>query len=354
MGLSKSSIIESLQENYGESVTTADIRAWCAMNDCNYQTITNKLSDCKVGRGKWNLTVQEKLEQTYQAPPALPAVEQNLIPQKDDSFVKFGNFGDIKKIIESRVFYPTFITGLSGNGKTFSVEQACAQLGRELIRVNITIETDEDDLIGGFRLVNGETVWHNGPVIEALQRGAVLLLDEIDLASNKILCLQSILEGKGVFLKKIGRWVDPASGFNVIATANTKGKGSDDGRFIGTNVLNEAFLERFPVTFEQEYPTAAIETKILNKLCADENFCKRLADWADIIRKTFYDGGIEEIISTRRLVHIIKAYNIFGDKAKAIQVCVNRFDDETKQAFLELYDKVDADFEMPVDSEEVA
>ena len=335
-------------------MTTADIRAWCAMNDCNYQTITNKLSDCKVGRGKWNLTVQEKLEQTYQAPPALPAVEQNLIPQKDDSFVKFGNFGDIKKIIESRVFYPTFITGLSGNGKTFSVEQACAQLGRELIRVNITIETDEDDLIGGFRLVNGETVWHNGPVIEALQRGAVLLLDEIDLASNKILCLQSILEGKGVFLKKIGRWVDPASGFNVIATANTKGKGSDDGRFIGTNVLNEAFLERFPVTFEQEYPTASIETKILNKLCADENFCKRLADWADIIRKTFYDGGIEEIISTRRLVHIIKAFNIFGDKAKAIQVCVNRFDDETKQAFLELYDKVDADFEMPVDGEEVA
>jgi len=354
MGLSKSSIIESLQETYGESVTTADIRAWCAMNDCNYQTITNKLSDCKVGRGKWNLTVQEKLEQTYQAPPALPAVEQNLIPHKDDSFVKFGNFGDIKKIIESRVFYPTFITGLSGNGKTFSVEQACAQLGRELIRVNITIETDEDDLIGGFRLVNGETVWHNGPVIEALQRGAVLLLDEIDLASNKILCLQSILEGKGVFLKKIGRWVDPASGFNVIATANTKGKGSDDGRFIGTNVLNEAFLERFPVTFEQEYPTAAIETKILNKLCADENFCKRLADWADIIRKTFYDGGIEEIISTRRLVHIIKAFNIFGDKAKSIQVCVNRFDDETKQAFLELYDKVDADFEMPIDEEEVA
>ena len=354
MGLSKSSIIESLQETYGESVTTADIRAWCAMNDCNYQTITNKLSDCKVGRGKWNLTVQEKLEQTYQAPPALPAVEQNLIPQKDDSFVKFGNFGDIKKIIESRVFYPTFITGLSGNGKTFSVEQACAQLGRELIRVNITIETDEDDLIGGFRLVNGETVWHNGPVIEALERGAILLLDEIDLASNKILCLQSILEGNGVFLKKIGKFIQPTAGFNVIATANTKGKGSDDGRFIGTNVLNEAFLERFPVTFEQEYPTAATETKILNKLCADENFCKRLADWADIIRKTFYDGGIEEIISTRRLVHIIKAYNIFGDKAKAIQVCVNRFDDETKQAFLELYDKVDADFEMPVDGEEVA
>jgi hypothetical protein len=354
MGLSKQNIIASLQETYGESVTSADIRAWCAMNDCNYQTISNKIADCKVGRGKWNLTVQEKLEQTYQAPPAMPAIEQNLIPQKDDSFVKFGNFGDIKKIIESRVFYPTFITGLSGNGKTFSVEQACAQLGRELIRVNITIETDEDDLIGGFRLVDGATVWHNGPVVEALQRGAILLLDEIDLASNKILCLQSILEGKGVFLKKIGKVVQPAAGFNVIATANTKGKGSDDGRFIGTNVLNEAFLERFPVTFEQEYPTAAIETKILNKLCVDENFCKRLADWADIIRKTFYDGGIEEIISTRRLVHIVKAFNIFGDKAKAIQVCVNRFDDETKQAFLELYDKVDADFQMPIDEEVVS
>ena len=353
MALSKESIIDCLRESYGESVTSAEIKAFCQMNDFNYQTITNKLTDFKVGRGKWNLevtkeTVQE-LEVTYNAPAAMPAVEQNLIPQKDDSFVRFGNFADIKKVIQSGVFYPTFITGLSGNGKTFSVEQACAQLGRELIRVNITIETDEDDLIGGFRLVDGNTVWHNGPVIEALERGAVLLLDEIDLASNKILCLQSILEGKGVFLKKVGRWVSPASGFNVIATANTKGKGSDDGRFIGTNVLNEAFLERFPITFEQEYPTAAIETKILSKLSDDAEFCKRLADWADIIRKTFYDGGIEEIISTRRLVHIIKAYNIFGDKAKAISVCVNRFDDETKQAFLELYDKVDVDFEMPVD-----
>jgi hypothetical protein len=353
MSISADYIRTSLQAVYGESVTAADIRAWCAMNGSNYQTVTNKLTDYKVGRGKWNLEVTketvEELETTYNAPAALPAIEQNLIPQKDDSFVSFGNFADIKKIIKSGLFYPTFITGLSGNGKTFSVEQACAQLGRELIRVNITVETDEDDLIGGFRLVGGETVWHNGPVIEALQRGAVLLLDEIDLASNKILCLQSILEGKGVFLKKIGKWVAPAEGFQVFATANTKGKGSDDGRFIGTNVLNEAFLERFPVTFEQEYPTAAIEQKILGKICKDEEFCKRLADWADIIRKTFYDGGIEEIISTRRLVHIVKAYGIFNDKAKAIQVCVNRFDDETKQAFLELYDKVDADFVMPVD-----
>ena len=347
MSLSIDYIRTSLQEVYGESVTSAEIRAWCAMNGTNYQSVTKKLDDYKVGRGRWNLTVTEQLEQTYQAPAAMPAIEQNLIPEKDDSFVKFGNFTDLKKIIQSRVFYPTFITGLSGNGKTFSVEQACAQLGRELIRVNITIETDEDDLIGGFRLVDGATVWHNGPVVEALTRGAVLLLDEIDLASNKILCLQSILEGKGVFLKKIGKVITPAPGFQILATANTKGKGSDDGRFIGTNVLNEAFLERFPVTFEQEYPSTATEIKILSKVCDDADFCKRLADWADIIRKTFYDGGIEEIISTRRLVHIVKAYNIFGDKAKAIEVCVNRFDDETKQAFMELYDKVDVDFKMP-------
>ena len=361
MSLSADYIRTSLQSTYGESITTGDIRAWCAMNGSNYQTVTKKLEQYKVGRGKWNLEVTpqkvEEIERNYQAPAALPAVEQNLIPEKDDTFVRFGNFGDVKKIIQSRLFYPTFITGLSGNGKTFAVEQACAQTGRELIRVNITIETDEDDLIGGFRLINGETVWHNGPVIEALQRGAILLLDEIDLASNKILCLQSILEGKGVFLKKIGKFVKAAEGFNVFATANTKGKGSDDGRFIGTNVLNEAFLERFPVTFEQEYPTPAIEQKIVEGIALDlgvedRDFCKRLVDWADIIRKTFYDGGIEEIISTRRLVHIIRAYSIFKDKAKAIEVCVNRFDDETKQAFLQLYDKVDADFEMPVDNQE--
>ena len=359
MTVSADYIRTSLQAVYGESVTAADIRAWCAMNGSNYQTVTKKLDSYKTGRGKWNLTIQEvreQLEETVKAPAALPAVEQNLVPEKDDTFVKFGNFSDIRKIIESRLFYPTFITGLSGNGKTFSVEQACAQLKRELMRVNITIETDEDDLIGGFRLVDGNTAWHNGPVIEALERGAVLLLDEIDLASNKILCLQSILEGKGVFLKKIGKWVKPAAGFTVVATANTKGKGSEDGRFIGTNVLNEAFLERFPVTFEQEYPSPAQEMKIVYNVadslgCVDKDFCTRLVDWADIIRKTFYDGGIEEIISTRRLVHIIRAYSIFQDKAKAIQVCVNRFDDETKQAFLELYDKVDADFDLTATGE---
>ena len=351
-------LISELQSLFGSELSAGDIRGYCASKNLAYPTITRRLDQFKTSRGRWNLEVtQEKVEQierTYQAPAALPAVEQNLIPDKDDTFVKFGNFNDIKKIIQSRIFYPAFITGLSGNGKTFCVEQVCAQLKRELIRVNITIETDEDDLIGGFRLVNGETVWHNGPVIEALERGAVLLLDEVDLASNKILCLQSILEGKGVFLKKIGRFVKPAAGFNVVATANTKGKGSDDGRFIGTNVLNEAFLERFPVTFEQSYPAPATEQKILEGVALDlgvedRDFCKRLVDWADIIRKTFYDGGIEEIISTRRLVHIIRAYSIFQDKGKAIQVCVNRFDDETKTAFLELYDKVDVDFQMPID-----
>ena len=349
-------ILTDLQNTFGKEFIAADVRGYCASKNISYQTVTKRLEKFKVGRGKWNLEVTqqkvEEIERTFQSPAVLPSTPQNLIPDKDDTFVKFGNFNDIKKIIQSRIFYPAFITGLSGNGKTLSVEQSCSQLKRELIRVNITVETDEDDLIGGFRLVNGETAWHNGPVIEALERGAILLLDEIDLASNKILCLQSVLEGKGVFLKKIGRFVKPTAGFNVIATANTKGKGSEDGRFIGTNVLNEAFLERFPVTFEQSYPVPATEQKILEGVALDlgvedRDFCKRLVDWADVIRKTFYDGGIEEIISTRRLVHIVRAYAIFGDKAKAIQVCVNRFDDETKQAFLELYDKIDVDFVMP-------
>ena len=343
--------IDGLRNAYGNELTAGDIKAFCAMNDIGYATVCKKIKQFKVSKGRWNLTVKEKkanLEANFAAPAVVPDAEKSLVPENDATFVKFGPFPDIKKIIQSKQFYPTFITGLSGNGKTFSVEQACAQLKREIIRVNITIETDEDDLIGGFRLVNGATVWHNGPVIEALERGAILLLDEIDLASNKILCLQSVLEGNGLFLKKIGRFVRPARGFNIFATANTKGKGSDDGRFIGTNVLNEAFLESFPVTFEQAYPAPAHEVKILNNVAEslgvkELDFTKRLVDWADIIRKTFYDGGVEEIISTRRLVHIIRAYAIFGKKDKAIQVCVNRFDEETKQSFLELYDKVDAD-----------
>jgi len=354
--MTREEIIDGLKSNYGTEFTAADVKGFCAMNDIAYQTVTKKLNDFKVGRGKWNLEVTtkavENIENSFSAPSVQPPVVQDLVPTINDTFVKFGSFPDVKKIIQSKQFYPTFITGLSGNGKTFGVEQACAQLKRELIRVNITIETDEDDLIGGFRLVNGSTVWHNGPVIEALERGAILLL-----ASNKILCLQSVLEGNGLFLKKIGRFVKPRPGFNVIATANTKGKGSDDGRFIGTNVLNEAFLERFPVTFEQDYPSPSIEAKILGRVAStlgitDTNFCKKLVDWGDIIRKTFYDGGIEEIISTRRLVHILRAYSIFNDKMKAIQVCVNRFDDETKQAFLELYDKVDDTVVLPTKEEE--
>ena len=346
--VSTDDLVSYLTEKCGTEVNTKQLFEASEHFNCSLATVKKRLKNYKQGIGKWNLTVAEKLEQTYQAPAAVPAVEQNLIPSKDENYVPFGNFPDVKKIIQSGIFYPTFITGLSGNGKTFSVEQACAALNRELIRVNITIETDEDDLIGGFRLVNGETVWHNGPVINALERGAILLLDEVDLASNKILCLQSILEGKGVYLKKTGRYVQPAKGFNVIATANTKGKGSDDGRFIGTNVLNEAFLERFALTFEQEYPTPATETKILLRVAAslgkhDEEFCTNLANWADIIRKTFNDGGIDEVISTRRLVHIMRAYAIWNNRMKAIKVCVNRFDDETKQSFIELYDKIDAD-----------
>src|SRR6056300_1904754 len=271
----------------------------------------------------------------------------DIVPKKDPVFVSFGNYPDVKSIIKSGMFYPVFITGLSGNGKTMGVTQACAENKRELIRVNITIETDEDDLLGGYRLKDGQTVWQNGPVIEAMERGAVLLLDEIDLASNKIMCLQPILEGSGVFVKKINKFVKPANGFNVVATANTKGQGSDDGKFIGTNVLNEAFLERFPITFEQSYPKPAVEEKILIQTLkksgkSDNEFCKKLVTWADVIRKTYFAGGVDEIISTRRLVHIIQAYSIFGKKMKAVEVCTNRFDDDTKNSFMELYTKVDA------------
>ena len=350
-------LVTYLSDKVGTEVNTKALFEASEHFNCSLATVKKRLKKYKQGIGKWNLTIQEKLEQTYQAPAAIPAIQQNLVPDKDANYVPFGNFSDVKKILQSKIFYPTFITGLSGNGKTFSVEQACAVLNRELIRVNITIETDEDDLIGGFRLVNGETVWHNGPVVEALERGAILLLDEVDLASNKILCLQSILEGKGIFLKKIGRYVQPAAGFNIIATANTKGKGSDDGRFIGTNVLNEAFLERFALTFEQEYPTPKTEQKILEKVAStvgkkDKEFCENLANWADIIRRTFKDGGIDEVISTRRLVHIMRAYAIWNDRMKSIKVCVNRFDDETKQSFIELYDKIDAGVDL--DKEESA
>ena len=343
--------VDELRDEFGNNIDASHVKKFATKYSVGYATVSRKLKNFQVKKGTWNLTVQEGREiltKALSAPSVIPSVQQNLIPEVVDTFVPFGNFSDVKKIIQSGIFYPAFITGLSGNGKTFSVEQACAKANRELIRVNISIETDEDDLIGGFRLVDGNTVWHNGPVIEALERGAILLLDEVDLASNKILCLQSVLEGKGLFLKKTGRYIERRSGFNIFATANTKGKGSEDGRFIGTNVLNEAFLERFALTFEQDYPTVATETKILEKASAslavlDKDFCANLANWADIIRRTFNDGGVDEVISTRRLVHIVRAFAIWNNRMKAIKVCTNRFDDETKQSFLELYDKIDED-----------
>lgn len=295
----------------------------------------------------------------------LATTSSGLVPQKEKNFVPFGAYKDIKQIVNSDLFYPVFITGLSGNGKTVMIHQACSESKKELIRVNITIETDEEDLIGGFRLIDGETVWHDGPVVIAMKRGAKLLLDEVDLGSNKLLCLQPILEGKGIFIKKINQYIAPVTGFNIFATANTKGKGSDDGRFIGTNILNEAFLERFAVTFEHNYPSTAVETKILTKffdsvnVTPPENFVKNLVNWADVIRRSFNDDAVDEVISTRRLLHIANAYAIFNSREKAINLCINRFDSETKEAFLELYSKVDATFQyngtsVLNDNEEVA
>ena len=323
-----------------------------------------KKNEYRVGHGQYQLPT-DSVSSTSDTPdvPMTPQVDtsqpetrvnlvvdietQNLIPSHFEGFVPWGHCSTIKKIIQSRMFYPVFITGLSGNGKTLMVEELHSQLKKELIRVNITIETDEDDLLGGFRLINGETKFVPGPVIQAMERGCTLLLDECDLGSNKLLALQPVLEGKGVFLKKINKWVTPKPGFNVIATANTKGKGSDDGRFVGTNILNEAFLERFAITIEQPYPSSKVEKKIILGSMdkygkKDEKFAENLTVWAEVIRKTFYDGGVDEIISTRRLDHIVKAFSIFNDKLKAIELCVSRFDEDTKDSFLDLYTKVDA------------
>ena len=356
-------------EKFGKTqLTVGELKEANAKFGCKYAPqwlIKNK--DYKVGKSLFKLPIDgeaksvklkeadvdnEKIlapanETKKEAAYVVSSLVGNIVPKKDPIFVSFGNYPDLKSIIKSNRFYPVFITGLSGNGKTMGVTQACAENKRELIRVNITIETDEDDLLGGYRLKDGQTVWQNGPVIEAMERGAILLLDEIDLASNKIMCLQPILEGSGVFVKKINKFVKPKDGFNVIATANTKGQGSEDGKFIGTNVLNEAFLERFPVTFEQKYPSVNIEKKILNNTLksygkSDAKFVDKLTTWADVIRKTYFDGGVDEIISTRRLVHITQAYSIFDNKMKAIQMCTNRFDEDTKNSFVELYTKVDS------------
>ena len=271
---------------------------------------------------------------------------ESLVPTVMKDFVAWGHFKTIEQIISSRLFAPVFVTGMSGNGKTTMIEQVCAKAKRECFRVNITQETDEDDLIGGFRLIDGETVFSAGPIVEAMRNGAVLLLDEIDLGSSKIMCLQPVLEGKGVFIKKTGEWVTPAKGFTVVATANTKGKGDNDGRFIGTNVMNEAFLDRFDWTLEQDYATKAIEKKILIKKMekfghVDKDFAEYLVKWAEITRKAFVEGAVDEIITTRRLENICKAFSIFKDRKQSVDLALARFDADTQTAFLTLYEKVD-------------
>ena len=353
----QTALIEAINEKFGTTATKAQIVDLCEEKGFRKPSFIFNNKEMRVGRGLYEVPMLLKFAPKVEAQVAntsatltaeFDGFKENLVPENDPLFVPFGNYKTVERIIKSGMFYPVYVTGLSGNGKTFSVEQACAKTRREVIRVNFTLETDEDDLIGGFRLVAGETKFFKGPVIAAMEKGAVLLLDEIDLANPaKIMCLQSILEGKGYFIKKTGEFIKPANGFTVVATGNTKGKGSEDGRFIGTNVMNEAFLERFPITCEQDYPTPAIEKKILGKVfddlgVTDGDYCTKLVDWADIIRKTFYDGGVDEVISTRRLVHIAKAYSIFEDRMTAIDMCINRFDDDTKQSFRDLYAKIDA------------
>ena len=362
--------VDAASEMFGAGavLTRRGVTAVAKKYGLNYPSwFTNSKNGYRTGYGEYTLPKDDLVPSAPESAPATapapaPAPQepqmtmnliatnmekQNLIPTSFEGFVKWGHYATLERVVKSEMFYPTFITGLSGNGKTLMVEELHANRKKELVRVNITIETDEDDLLGGFRLVNGETKFVRGPVIEAMERGATLLLDEIDLGSNKLMCLQPVLEGKGVYLKKVNTWITPAKGFNVIATANTKGKGSDDGRFIGTNILNEAFLERFAITLEQPYPTQSIEKKILLKSMEkygkmNEEFANNLTIWSEVIRKTFFDGGVDEIISTRRLDHIVKAYAIFDDKKKAIEMCVNRFDEDTRDSFVDLYTKIDA------------
>jgi hypothetical protein len=309
---------------------------------------------------------KQKPEMVASAPAAPVAKVQSTssdevyIPASDPTFVKWGYFNDVYKIIKSGMFYPMYVAGLSGNGKTMMIEQACAASKREYVRVQITPETDEDDLIGGFRLLNGETVFAKGPVIKAMEAGALLLIDEIDRGSNKLMCLQGVLEGKPVLIKKTGEVITAAPGFNVIATANTKGKGDEAGRFISASIIDEAFLERFTITLEQPYPTETTEKKIvlnhMTKFGADDvEFADKLVTWGQAIRKTFEDGGVDEIVSTRRLCHIVQTFSIFGNRKKAVELCVNRFDADTRAAFIDLYEKIDADVvEMPTSGLSVA
>ena len=333
---------------------------WFRQDDCIYKTGRGSYDISSLINRQANGTETEVQPVRAQPTPAAPApvLQQSLVssesvvPATDSDFVPWGHFADVGKIIASRSFYPVFVTGLSGNGKTTMIQQACAKEKRECYRINITSQTDEDDLLGGFRLVNGETVWYDGPVIQAMKAGAVLLLDEVDLGASPMMCLQPVLEGRGIFLKKINQFVEPAPGFTVFATANTKGKGDETGAFAHTGILNEAFLDRFPVTLEQEYPTRVIETKILTRKMeslgisqtdGSRDFATNLVRWAEAIRKTFLEGGVSEIITTRRLLSIVQAWNIFEDKTKAIAMAISRFDEETKADFIRLYEKIDGD-----------
>ena len=344
-----------------ESFNRQDMYAFAETVGAKRGTATGLMKKCeKGGYGVYKMSLgTAKIIPMSQPNPIANVVQQAtkqvqstvnsevFIPQKEAEFVKWGYFSDVKKIIESRMFFPMFVAGLSGNGKTMMVEQACANAKREYVRVQITPETDEDDLIGGFRLLDGETVFAKGPVIKAMEAGAILLIDEIDRGSNKLMALQGVLEGKPVMIKKTGEMVYPASGFNVIATANTKGQGDEAGRFIAATIIDEAFLERFNVTLEQPYPKAAVEQKIVNNHMtkfgvSDNEFAENLVKWGQAIRSTFEDGGVDDIISTRRLCHIVQTFSIFNDKKKSIELCVNRFDADTRAAFVDLYEKIDA------------
>ena len=361
---SRSEFIGLAVQKFGEVVTRRQLEDLAVKQKLPFPRFIIDSTEYKVSRGTYNLNPKQPAPVVTEPTVVVPLLRQkkletvidNMIPVRDELYVPFGFFKDMKSIISSRIFYPVFVTGLSGNGKTTMVEQVCADLGRECVRVNVSVETDEDDLIGGNTLIDGNIVYREGPVLLAMKRGAVLLIDECDRGSNKLMCLQAILEGKPYFNKKTGEVVHPADGFNIIATANTKGRGTDDGRFIAAQILDEAFLERFAITVEQEFPGVKVEKEIImNKMkelkVDDTEFCELLVTWADIIRKTFQEGGIDEIVSTRRLLHIVKAFAMFRkNRVKAIELCINRFDDETKSAFMDLYNKVDK----PEENQEVS
>jgi len=371
MSLNRNQIafVKAAEELYGVgSILTRDgIEQVCEEKGLSWPYWLVTKSEYRHDRGRYKLPSIGVKHMTQNEPELEVAMAAQVLtfkqPKMEDSsdvsvpsiypdYVPFGFFKDLTNVIRSKMFYPVFITGLSGNGKTLMVEQVCAELNRECLRVNISIETDESDLIGGPTLINGNVVNRDGPVITAMKRGAILLIDEVDRGSNKLMCLQGILEGKPYFNKKSGELIHPAKGFNIVATANSKGRGSEEGRYL-SQILDDAFLERFPITVEQDYPDAKTEKKILGPLIDDAEFVENLCQWADVVRQSFEQGATDEIISTRRLVHIAKAYTIFKDRMKSIELCVARFDEETKTAFLDLYTKVDEKAKAPAESQTI-